>query len=104
MERVVSSVLKEDRNTERKTELKVVEEGGRSVINKSLKCMTLNAQSLRYKMEECSKYAEDYKSSLISVTETWGQEEIGMKYSILINTTCIEMIEKVEKGVVPYYT
>ena len=74
---MVSSIQKEVRNTERGAERKVVEEGGRTVINKSLKCMTLNAQSLRYKMEECSKYAEDYKSSLISVTETWGQEEIG---------------------------
>ena len=74
---VVGSIQKEVRNTERGAERKVVEEGGRTVINKSLKCMTLNAQSLRYKMEECSKYAEDYKSSLISVTETWGQEEIG---------------------------
>ena len=101
MERVVSSVLKEDRNTERKTEIKVVEEGGRSVINNSLKCMTLNAQSLRYKMEECSKYAEDYKSSLISVTETWGQEDIGDE---VFNIDKYNMYRNDRKGVLPYYT
>ena len=44
---------------------------------KSLKCMTLNAQSLRYKMEECRKNAKDYKTSIVSVTETWGQEDLG---------------------------
>ena len=44
---------------------------------KSLKCMTLNAQSLRYKMEECRKNAKDYKASIVSVTETWGQEDLG---------------------------
>ena len=39
--------------------------------------MTLNAQSLRYKIEQRSKCIEDYKSKLISVSETWVQEEIG---------------------------
>ena len=43
---------------------------------KSLKCMTLNAQSLRYKMEECRKNAKDYKASIVSVTETWGQGDL----------------------------
>ena len=56
----------------------VNEEGvDRSGRGKSLKCMTLNAQSLRYKMEECRKNGKDYITSIISVTESWGQEEIG---------------------------
>ena len=42
-----------------------------------MRCMTLNAQSLRYKMEECRKNAKDYKTSIVSVTETWGQEDLG---------------------------
>ena len=69
--------------------------GGRTVINKSLKCMTLNAQSLRYKMEECSKYAEDYKSSIISVTETWGQEEIE---DVVFNIDKYNMYREDRKG------
>ena len=56
-----------------------IEVGGAESIGrgKSLKCMTLNAQSLRYKMEECRKNAKDYKASIVSVTETWGQDEVG---------------------------
>lgn len=51
-----------------------VENNGRG---RTLKCMTLNAQSLRYKMEECRKNASDYKTSIVSVTESWGQDHIG---------------------------
>ena len=39
--------------------------------------MTLNAQSLRYKMDECRENVKMYKTGIISVTETWGQEELG---------------------------
>ena len=43
---------------------------GEKNTNKSLKCMTLNAQSLRYKMDECRENAKMYKTGIISVTET----------------------------------
>ena len=39
--------------------------------------MTLNAQSLRYKMDECRENAKMYRTGIISVTETWGQEGLG---------------------------
>ena len=66
-----------------------VENNGRG---RTLKCMTLNAQSLRYKMEECRKNASDYKTSIVSVTALWGQDHLGMRYLIWRASTCIETI------------
>ena len=45
--------------------------------NKLLKCMTINAQSLKYKMDEFKSIIEREKPHIISVTETWGKEWMG---------------------------
>ena len=44
--------------------------------NKSLRCMTLNAQSLQYKMSELEKRAKLSKPYIISITESWGKDNI----------------------------
>ena len=45
--------------------------------NKVLKCMTVNAQSLKYKMEEFREVIDREKPLIVSVTETWGKEWMG---------------------------
>ena len=45
--------------------------------NKILKCMTVNAQSLKYKMDEFKKVLDDEKPHIVSVTESWGKEWMG---------------------------
>ena len=45
--------------------------------NKILKCMTINAQSLKYKMDEFKGVIDREKPHIISVTETWGKEWMG---------------------------
>ena len=45
--------------------------------NKILKCMTVNAQSLKYKMEEFREVVNREKPLIVSVTETWGKEWMG---------------------------
>ena len=42
--------------------------------NKTLKCITLNAQSLVSKMPEFKVIVRDKRPHIISVTESWGQE------------------------------
>ena len=44
--------------------------------NRFLKCMTLNARSLRHKMDELRRVAEIHKPKIISVTETWGDGDV----------------------------
>ena len=45
--------------------------------NKLLKCMTINAQSLKNKMDEFKSVIDREKPHIISVTETWGKEWMG---------------------------
>ena len=45
--------------------------------NKLLKCMNVNAQSLKYKMDEFKNIIDREKPHIISVTETWGKEWMG---------------------------
>ena len=49
--------------------------------NKLLKCMTINAQSLKNKMDEFKSVIDREKPHIISVTETWGKEWMGMQFS-----------------------
>ena len=39
--------------------------------------MTINAQSLKYKMDEFKGVIDREKPHIISVTETWGKEWMG---------------------------
>ena len=39
--------------------------------------MNINAQSLRYKMDELRNLVKDHKPDVIGVTETWGNDQIG---------------------------
>ena len=39
--------------------------------------MNINAQSLRYKMDELKKQVEIRKPHIIAITETWGNEDLG---------------------------
>ena len=51
--------------------------GRRKRQNKLLKCMNINAQSLKYKMDEFKNIIERERPHIISVTETWGKEWMG---------------------------
>merc|ERR1711888_442534 len=51
--------------------------GGRRKNKRVLKCVTINAQSLRNKMDELrSDDFMDRKYHIISVTESWGKKDI----------------------------
>ena len=39
--------------------------------------MNINAQSLKYKMDELRDLVKRYKPYIIGITETWGKETIG---------------------------
>ena len=54
---------------------------------KTLKCMTLNAQSLNRKMDELKKMVRLTKPHIIGITETWGKEKINDAYFKIDNYT-----------------
>ena len=51
-----------------------VAKGRKKGINKIIKCITLNAQSLTNKMDEFKLVVTDLKPQIISITESWGDE------------------------------
>ena len=57
-------------NTQRRTRQ------GRRRQKRVLKCMTINAQSLKNKMNEFRTLVEKEKPQIMSITESWGEEWI----------------------------
>ena len=51
--------------------------GRKRGANKFLTIMNINAQSLKYKMDELRDLVKRYKPHIIGITETWGKETIG---------------------------
>ena len=51
--------------------------GNRWKINRVLKCITLNAQSLKNKMVELRALVDEKKPHIISVTESWGKDSVS---------------------------
>ena len=50
--------------------------GNRWKINRVLKCITLNAQSLKNKMVELRALVDEKKPHIISITESWGKDSV----------------------------
>ena len=44
-----------------------------SNIQRKLKCLNTNAQSLQYKLNELKNIIDDYDVQIAAVTETWGK-------------------------------
>ena len=65
--------------------------------NKILKCMTVNAQSLKYKMDEFREVIGREKPLIVSVTETWGKEWMGDAIFSLKDYNCYRD-DRDEKG------
>jgi len=45
-------------------------------LQNSLKCLYMNARSLRYKMQELFAVVEAIRPDVIGITETWGNDDI----------------------------
>ena len=65
--------------------------GRKRGANKFLTIMNINAQSLKYKMDELRDLVKRYKPHIIGITETWGKETIGDATFHIEGITCTEM-------------